>query len=285
MLFKLIRLIGVWAWIFVSYPILFSGALLRCLNPLLRANGCVNGRMPSDFIQMTWGSVIVWLSGINVVVEGHNNLIWLQKRSAIVMANHSAALDPFILMGYGLVAPKYVFKRSLIFQVPPIFLLAWGYGHIPINRTNRESAVKSLHDGAKWIEKYNRCIAVFPEGTRSKDGRLLPFKRGPFHLAHDTRVPICPIYIEGAWELTRAKRYSFHPDAGTVRVRVFPAIENTATDTVDTLEKKVRDVLEKAQSERKPLPRTTTGFASLFACVVFIGLAVVEARFLYGLVF
>jgi hypothetical protein len=44
-------------------------------------------------------------------------------------------------------------------------------------------------------------------------------------------------------------------------------------------------VLEKAQSERKPLPRTTTSFASLFACVVFIGLAVVEARFLYGLVF
>jgi 1-acyl-sn-glycerol-3-phosphate acyltransferase len=241
--------------------------------------------MPSDLIQTKWAAAIVWLSGINVVIEGYENLLALQRRSSIVMPNHASALDPFILNGHGLMAPKYIFKRSLIFQFPPIFLLAWAYGHIPINRSNRESAIKSLHTAARRIQKYNRAIAIFPEGTRSKDGQLLPFKRGGFHLAHDCRVPIGPVSIEGAWELYSPKSYSFHPDAGTVRLRMLPPIEHTDTDTVDTLEKKVRDALEKAQRERKPLPHITSGLPSLIACLAVIAVAVVEIRYLYGLFF
>jgi 1-acyl-sn-glycerol-3-phosphate acyltransferase len=285
LLIKLIRFAGVWSWIIVYYPILAFGPLLRFLNPILRSWGYANGNMPSDFIQTKWAAVIVWLSGINVVVEGYENLVALQRRSCIVMPNHSSALDPFILNGHGLIAPKYIFKRSLILQFPPIFLLAWAYGHIPINRSNRESAIKSLHDAAKRIQKYNRAIGIFPEGTRSKDGQLLPFKRGGFHLARETRVPIGPVSIEGAHELYSPASYSFHPDAGTVRLRMLPAIECTESDTVDTLEKKVRDALEKAQKERKPLPHTTSGLPSFFACLALIAVAVFELRFLYGLFF
>jgi len=284
-LVKVIRWLGVWSWILLSYPIHFCGMPLRCLNPVLRSRGVPNGSMPSDLLQIYWAMAVVWLSGIEVKVEGAENLTKLRSHSSIIMANHASGLDPFIIMAYSSVAPKYVFKKSLLFLVAPIFLLAWGYGHIPIDRSNRDAAISSLKDAAKKINKFDRTIVIFPEGTRSTDGKLQPFKRGPFHLAEEARVPIAPLYVEGAWELFRPNTFSFQPDSGAVRVRVLPTIAHTADDTVDTLEQKVRSALEKAQSESRPITGTSSGFTSLIACIVLIGLATLELCFLYGLFF
>ena len=118
------------------------------------------------------------------------------------MGNHSSGLDPFIVTSQAPINPTFIFKRELMLYFPPIFVLGWLFGHIPIARTKRESAINSLRKAAKKMKKYERTICIFPEGTRAKDGKLQPLKSGGFYMALDAApILITPVYIKGAFEL------------------------------------------------------------------------------------
>lgn len=79
--------------------------------------------------------------------------------------------------------------------------MGWIYGHIPIVRSKRESAINSLSKAAKKISKYHRSVCIFPEGTRSSDGKVMTLKSGPFYMAEEARVAVTPVYIYGAHTL------------------------------------------------------------------------------------
>jgi 1-acyl-sn-glycerol-3-phosphate acyltransferase len=95
-------------------------------------------------------------------------------------------------------------------------------GLVPVDRRNRESAIESVN-AATQVLRQGLHMVIFPEGTRSADGRLLPFKKGPFHLAIDSGVPIVPVTILGTFESWPKNRFALRP--GTVTVVFHPPLD------------------------------------------------------------
>jgi 1-acyl-sn-glycerol-3-phosphate acyltransferase len=113
----------------------------------------------------------------------------------IFMSNHVSNIDPPLLVPL-LPRRVTVMVKKELFKLPILGPAMRMADFIPINRSNREAAIGSVREAANVVRK-GLDLLVFPEGTRSRDGRLLPFKKGSFHLAMDTGVPIVPVTILG----------------------------------------------------------------------------------------
>lgn len=136
----------------------------------------------------------LWLAGVRVQVSGLETVP--RDRACIFMSNHVSNLDPPALFPYIPGRTSAFVKRSLT-KIPVL-----GYGlklanFVPVDRDGRvESAVESVNVARGVLEK-GVHITTFVEGTRSRDGRLLPFKKGPFYLAMEAGAPVVPISIHG----------------------------------------------------------------------------------------
>lgn len=137
------------------------------------------------------------LSGVRVEIVGRDQLDPLQ--TYIFMSNHVSNIDPPVLVP---LLPKRtsVLVKKELFRVP-ILGFAMRVAHlVPVDRRNRDAAIASVRAAAEVIN-LGLDMTVFPEGTRSPDGRLLPFKKGPFYLAMETGCPIVPVTIVGTYEV------------------------------------------------------------------------------------
>lgn len=154
----------------------------------------------------------VWLAGIKVQVEGRERLD--RSRSYIFMCNHVSNLDPPVVIPV-LPGRTSVLVKKEVFRVP---ILGWAMhlaSLVPVDRSNREAAIASIAKAAAVLQK-GIHMTIFPEGTRSLDGRLLPFKKGPFHLALDTGYPVVPVTILGTLAMMPKGQSSIRP--GVARV-------------------------------------------------------------------
>jgi 1-acyl-sn-glycerol-3-phosphate acyltransferase len=139
-----------------------------------------------------WAAEHLRVCGITVSVTGFDNIT---KPPYIFMVNHQSALDIYALLCALPVSSKWIAKRQL-FSIP---LFGWAMkraGYISIDRENPREALKAINDAAKKI-KEGTNIVVFPEGTRSKDGVLLPFKKGVFSLVVRAGIPVISVGIRG----------------------------------------------------------------------------------------
>ncbi|MFN8011998.1 MAG: lysophospholipid acyltransferase family protein [Holophagaceae bacterium] len=139
-----------------------------------------------------------WTFGIRRRLEGWEDLpeaLRSGAQPAVFLGNHASLFDPPLLISTLPCHPVFVAKRELA-GVPFLGWVIWLAGFILIDRGNRAKAVASLRAAAKRIHD-GQSIAAFPEGTRSTDGRLLPFKKGVFNLALEAGVPLVPFAIHG----------------------------------------------------------------------------------------
>ena len=144
----------------------------------------------------TWG--ILKAGGIRVRVKGLERLD--PTRQYIFMANHQSNIDiPVLVRSLSQFQLRWVAKKELLF-VPLFGWAMWASKHIVVDRTNRSQAMASLRKAKERIEG-GISVVLFPEGTRSADGQLLPFKSGGFILAVKTQTPIVPIAINGSGAL------------------------------------------------------------------------------------
>ncbi len=140
-----------------------------------------------------WAKLHLSIAGIDVSMEG------LEKLSSppyVLMCNHQSALDIYALMAGLPLSFKWIAKRQL-FRIP---LFGWAIrkaGYISIDRENPREALKAIEEAARKIRE-GMNIIIFPEGTRSADGELLPFKKGGFTLALRAMVPVVPVGIYGS---------------------------------------------------------------------------------------
>ena len=145
--------------------------------------------------------LMAWGFGIERRLEGWDTLPEPIRRGApvIFFANHASLLDPPLIISTLPDRPVFIAKRELG-RVP---VLGWAIrlaDFILIDRGHRRRAYESLQDAAGRI-RAGQSVAIFPEGTRSPDGSLQPFKRGSFHLAMEAGVPLVPLAIRGGREI------------------------------------------------------------------------------------
>jgi 1-acyl-sn-glycerol-3-phosphate acyltransferase len=170
------------------------------------------------------------LWGVTVEVSGAENV---PAGPAVFAANHTSALDIPLLFGYLPAEFRIIHKRSL-YYIPVVGAYLYFGGHIGIDRARAFGARRSLAQAAERIRR-GTSVAVFPEGTRSPDESVRPFKKGSFMLALEAGVPVVPVSLSGVKQVT--PRGLMRLRAGTVRLAVHRAIETAgrSTDQAESL--------------------------------------------------
>jgi 1-acyl-sn-glycerol-3-phosphate acyltransferase len=167
--------------------------------------------------------LLLWFSGVRVVVEGREHLP-AANAGIVYMANHQSYLDPPILLA-ALPGQLAFLAKAELFRVPLLGLVLRAGGLIPIDRRDRAAATASIARAAASV-RAGRPILIFPEGTRSRDGRLLPFKKGPFYLAEQAQAPVVAVRVDGAAALLPRGEWRIRP--GTVQVRIASPLDPAA---------------------------------------------------------
>jgi len=178
---------------------------------------------PGSFMTMRLGKLWSWLilrsAGIRLDIRGRHHV----ERDAprIYVANHQSMVDIWVTILLLPVSTVYIAKESL-FRIPFIGWSMQASGFIAIDRGNRERAIGSLRRAAERV-RGGRSVCMFPEGTRSRDGKLARFKKGGFHLAQRAGVPLVPVAIAGSWRTLRPGTMRIRP--GSVIVEFAPPID------------------------------------------------------------
>lgn len=222
-----------------------------------------------NFSMSLFGDLAARIAGVKLDVSGEQNL-WAQ-RPAVVIFNHQSKVDVMILAklmrrdmaGIG----KQEIKKS-----PVIGRILEYAGTVFIDRKNSSSAIEAMAPLVDVIKNEGKSVAIAPEGTRSLSPKLLPFKKGAFHLALQAGVPILPIVIHNAGDIAPKNEFIMRP--GTVKIDVLPPVDtsNWNVKTIDThvaevrqlfldtlgqSDNEVKQALNKAKAKSKPKKKPT----------------------------
>ena len=194
--------------------------LAACVPMILEAG---RGKLTKDDCDRriaAWSGAIVRNARLNVKAEGLEH--FTPEKTCIVMSNHQSFYDIPVLY-YALGSNIRMVAKKELGQVPLFGRAAKQAGFIFVDRGNREAAIRSL-DLAKDHLAHGTSIYIAPEGTRSEDGKLLPFKKGGFMLALEMGVPIVPVTLIGTRDSLPAHALLSRPGAD-IRVIVHPPID------------------------------------------------------------
>ena len=192
--------------------------------------------------------VALFLAGMRVVVEGRERLE--DVRNTVVMSNHVSLLDAPVLFQVLGVDLRAVAKKE-VFKLPFLHRCLRYAGFIEVDRSNREQAARAIQAAVVSLRQ-GHCFLIFPEGTRSPDGRLGPFKKGGFVVAMDATSRILPVVLSGVHE--RMPRGSFRIRPGTIRLKVLDPVEagSYSYDTREELMAEVRGRMAAALADPGP---------------------------------
>ncbi|MBN1472442.1 MAG: 1-acyl-sn-glycerol-3-phosphate acyltransferase [Syntrophaceae bacterium] len=147
-----------------------------------------------EFFAVLWARINSFFTPMTVTVSGTENI--KPGTSYVITANHQSLYDIYVLYGWLGVDFKWVMKKE-IELVPVIGLTCKVFGHIFIDRSDTKSAVEKIN-AAKTKIVNGTSVLFFPEGSRSSDGKIKPFKKGAFKMAIDLGIPILPVTINGS---------------------------------------------------------------------------------------
>ena len=200
-----------------------------------------------------WARMLLWLTNTRVDVIGKENV--LMERPQIFMANHQSDFDILIVLAYIPGQFRWIAKKEL-FKIPVFGKAMRNAGYIEIDRQNHEKALKSLDEAAQKIRE-GKSVVTFPEGTRSRDGKIRPFKQGMFHLAIQAGVPIVPISIIGAHEIMPKRTLKFKPGRITMVIDRPVDVSGYTLETRSELIEKIRHIIVR-NFESQAEPHTDT---------------------------
>ncbi|WLT32451.1 lysophospholipid acyltransferase family protein [Geothrix sp. PMB-07] len=193
---------------------------------------------------------LAWFCRVPFTLQGWEQLpedIRQGRQSVIFMSNHESQLDPPMLVAALPVPAVYIAKKELKY-VPFIGWAGWAAGVIFIDRGDRERAIRSIHDAAQQI-RGGKNVVIFPEGTRSRTGTMLPFKKGGFALALDAGVPIVPMATLGGHQVLPPGSMRIRP--GRYQLRMGAPVHPSEYGDREALMKEVRARIEALVTEAR----------------------------------
>ena len=199
-----------------------------------------SGNIPHRVARL-WGKIQLCITGTRVRVQGLENID--PRKSYILISNHQSSFDILSLLGYLPLQFRWTAKAEL-FRIP---FMGWAMtrtGYISIERDSPKKAYRSMLRAAEVVRK-GTSVIIFPEGTRSPDGKLQPFKKGVFLIALKSQAPILPITIQGAARIMRKGDWRTYP--GEVKIQIDPPIDTAGIpiEKEAELSQRVRSTLMK----------------------------------------
>lgn len=193
-------------------------------------------------VRKVWAPFILFIIQIDLKVEG---LEFIEDdKNYIIMSNHTSYLDvPILLCAY----PKNIYfiaKRELL-RIPFFGWMMWLLGMIFIDRSNPKRSIRSMKIAANKLKK-GKNVLVFPEGTFDDEGKLLPFKKGTFHIAVKAKIPILPVAISGGNNIWAGGKW-FNLTKGKVTVKFGPAFsqeEKNDIKAINTLKSRAEIIIK-----------------------------------------
>lgn len=171
-------------------------------------------------IARAWARIIVFIAGSRVRVRGQEHID--SKQPYIAVCNHQSNMDIPIVIRYLPLRMTIIAKKEL-FAIPIFGQAMRAVGILEIDRSNRHKAMTTLKIARQVMEERRISVLAFPEGTRSRDGEIKPFKKGPFMLALESGVPLLPVTIKGTFPILPAGKFKVKP--GDVDIIIHPPVD------------------------------------------------------------
>ena len=229
----MVRTIFVWSCIVIATLVL--GMIAFISYPFDR-----KGKVGHYYAKL-WGKTALLANRVKVRIEGMEHLN--RKGPYIFMSNHQGSYDIFTLLGHLPYQFKWLAKKEL-FSIPFFGWTMAAAGYISIDRGGTRDTVEAMNEAAQKIHD-GMSVVIFPEGSRSPDGSIQPFKKGGFTLAIKSKIPIVPIAISGSRDIMPKDRLT--ATSGEIRVFVGHPIEiqHCSLKDRESLMKMVRETISK----------------------------------------
>ena len=205
----------------VAIPVALIASILTSLVTLI---GCAvgNGHFWGYYPGHIWAKVMLRIFLLPVRVEGREH--FKPGQSYVFVSNHQGAFDIFLIYGYLGRNFKWMMKRQL--RKMPFVGIACEYAHHIFVDKRGPSKIKETYDRARAILKEGMSLVVFPEGARSFTGHMGQFRRGAFMLADELQLPVCPLTINGSFDVMPRMRdmkwVLWHPMSLTIHEPILP---------------------------------------------------------------
>lgn len=204
----------------VAVPLLIVSTIITSVLTLI-----LSPLFPNNMISYTpaiiWAKFVCYVFLVRVKINGLDNIS--NKQSYIFTSNHQSMFDILVVYGWLPFIFKWVMKMELR-KVPFLGAACASAGHIFIDRSNPIAAKKSMTNASMQLINGN-SVVIFPEGTRTKTGKVGKFKRGAFLLAMELKLPIVPITLSGSYD--RLPPNSIFIKPGKITMQIHPPIDST----------------------------------------------------------
>ena len=223
----MIRALDLIYQIFIALPIMIAVTILVALFTMI--GSIFNDRFWGYWPGMIWGRLFYLVFMIPVKIDGKENI--KKGQSYIIAPNHQSYWDAFLVYGYIGIKFKWMMKKELG-RIPFVGWACYMAGCIFIDRSSRESGMNSIRKAESKL-KDGMSVVIFPEGTRSQDGRIGKFKRGAFLISEELKLPILPVTIDGNYDVMsrHAWNVTWHPVHMTIHEPVWPKSDKDTSET------------------------------------------------------
>lgn len=232
-------------WANFTFGTLFFFGLMTCFRMIFWMTGQTKSTDWMHWVGSLWGKYLMTTSpGWSIKYNGLEHLP-ASGEAAVLVANHRSMGDIFAVFSIG-TSFRWLGKEE-VFHYPVIGPAVRWCGGIPVKRNDLESRQMALQRSAEWLRS-GVPMLFFPEGTRSSNSTLLPFKGGAFRLATDLAIPIIPIALQGTGEML--PKGSWIPGKAQVVVTVLPAMRSDPNESLTQFAERVRGSIVKELEKR-----------------------------------
>ena len=214
-------------------------SIIFCVWAIILSIFDKRGTLPHFYAAVPWAKIILWVCGARVKVHGQENVDRDEPR--IYFSNHQSYFDIFALLAYLPADFKFILKQELM-RIPLFGFAMKRARYIAIDREEPRKAVKSINEAANKI-KEGSSMLVFPEGTRSADGKLQPFKTGGFRLALKAGCDVVPVAITNSRNIVPKKSLKINKGTIAMNIGTPISVKDYTKKDMDKLMDQVREAI------------------------------------------